>query len=120
MTDRQRIAKLLNTANIASGNPWRTCFFQIFQLSCLQLVRHLGLQDVVDTSRPAAQVWFKRLAHLKPGKPQQLHRQIMDRLAMLQGAGRMIRHRTAPAFGVLDDCFQRQFSQILGNIAGHS
>ena len=59
---------------------------------------------------------LKRLTHLKSGKAQQLHRQFMYRLAMLQRTGRMIGYRAAALRFGYDDRLQRQFGKIFGDI----
>ena len=81
MPDRDLAIRLLDTSDIARGQNRGASITDIVKLAPAQPIGHVGLQDVVDPRRPAAQMRLQRLPHLEPGLTKQADRQIVDFLS---------------------------------------
>ena len=85
------------------------------QLALPEPGRDLRLQDVVSPGRAAANMPFRDFDHRKSGVAQELPGLLVDPLAMLHGARRMIGHAdVAPAPRRLDLLLRGEFRDVLG------
>src|SRR5262249_43440916 len=82
--------ELSDAADVAGGNHVGTHRPDAGGLAVAHLARDLGLQNVVGAGRAAAQVPLRDLDHGEAGVAEQLARLLVDALAVLHGAGRVI------------------------------
>ena len=120
MTHRNVAVELLDAADIACGDHWCTGPRNIVQLALTQAVSHFRLQDVIDTGRPAAQMRLEGLPDLETRLAEKLHRQIVNLLTMLERTCRVIGDRPAAFRGLLDNRFERQIGNHLGDVTCQS
>src|SRR5262249_19128316 len=82
--------ELNHAAEIAGRDHIRVDLGDIGELALAQLVRELGLEQIVGTGRAAAEMAFGNLGDREAGLAEKLRGKRVDALAMLQGAGRVV------------------------------
>ncbi len=109
--------KLRDAADVAGGDDVRLHAPDVLRLAIAQCAGELRLEDVVGSGRAAANVRFRNVDHRVARLDEQLARLVLDALAVLQRARRMIGDaQRRPALGGPELVLADEFGDVVRQV----